>query len=106
MGFLENMQKDQQQYDKNIADSVYEESRRFLRKKNGLTHVISFYILGDRVFIKQTVCEGRITDRANQILLAMQKDDYEILDVKLTPVFEASDKRGDNTTYLLTVTYK
>ena len=106
MGIFENVAADKQKADKSIAETVYESSRRFLRKKNGLTHVMCFYLLGDRVFWKTTTCEGMITDQANQILLSMQKDDYEVIDVKITPVFEASDKRGDNTMYLMTVTYK
>ena len=50
MGFIDNVQKDQQQYEKQRADEVYEESRKYLRKKNGLTHVICFYLFGEDVF--------------------------------------------------------
>lgn len=106
MGFIDNVQKDQQQYEKQRADEVYEESRKYLRKKNGLTHVICFYLFSEDVFRNMTRCEGRITDQLNQILLAMQKDEYEILDVKMVPTFEHDMMTKNRNGYLATITYK
>ena len=106
MGFIDNVQKDQQQYEKQRADEVYEESRKYLRKKNGLTHAICFYLFSEDVFRNMTRCEGRITDQLNQILLAMQKDEYEILDVKMVPTFEHDMLTKNRNGYLATITYK
>lgn len=106
MGLFDKMAEDKQQYEKNLANTVYEESRKYLRKKNGFVHVICFYLFSQDVLRGHTQCEGRITDQTNQILLAMQKDEYEILDVKMSPTFEKDGLRDARNSYLVTITYK
>lgn len=106
MGFLENMAADKQRLEKSQADDVLEESRRYLRKQNGLTHVICFYLMSEDVLRNRTTCEGRLSDQINQIIVGMQKDGYEILDVKMLPTFEKDMLTGHRNSYLVTITYK
>ena len=90
---------------KEAANNVYEASREFLRKQNGLTHVICFYLFS-QMATKVTACDGKITDQLNQIIVAMQKDGYEILDIKMTPTFESGAITGQRSGYLVTISYK
>lgn len=90
---------------KELANSIYETSREYLRKKNGLTHVMCYYIFSS-IVTEMTSCEGKITDQLNQIIVAMQKEDYEILDVKIVPTMETSTFNKNRRGYLVTITYK
>lgn len=90
---------------KAVADSIYERSKEYLRKKNGLTHVMCYMLegkLGDAV----AQCETRLTTLMNQILLGLQNDEYEVLDVKIEPVPSKDWLSGQRQMYLATITYK
>jgi len=91
---------------KKTAESVYENSRQFLRQKNDYVHVMYYYIPGDMVDSVFS-CESKMTVQVNQIIVSMQKEGYEILSVDLRPTFEdASFKMFKQKMYLLAITYK
>jgi hypothetical protein len=93
---------------KKAAESLYEKSKPYLRKKNGLFHVMYFYISG-KADHKMFCCDPILTDQVNQILLCMQKDDYEIIDVELRPTLEDSDFHLGSLTqkmFLLSIKYR
>lgn len=90
---------------KAAADNVYEASREYLRKQNGLTHVICFYVFS-QMATQATTCDGKITDQLNQIIVAMQKDGYEILDIKMAPTLETGAITGNRRGYMATIMYK
>lgn len=90
---------------KGLADSIYEASREHLRKQNGLTHVMCYYLFSQIVTTMST-CEEKITDQTNQIIVAMQKEGYEILDVKIVPTMDTSSFNKNRNGFLLTITYK
>lgn len=65
----------------NTANSVYEETKKYLKEKNGNVHILminSFSKLGNQVF----GCEDKYTTQLNVILDGLQNDEYEIVDVK------------------------
>lgn len=98
MSFGEVLLKDIQEK----ANTMYETARPFLRKHNGKTHVIFFYLEQSVAF--HIGCEEQLTIQLNQLLLGLQKDEYEILDVKLNQLQEksiAGEKR-----FLALITYK
>ena len=98
MGFLNDARKA-------VADSVYENSKQYLRQKNGYTHVIAFYIEGkltDAAFS----CDGKITSQLNQIIVGMQKDGYEILDVDIVFIPESGGIITKRQMYMASITYK
>lgn len=106
MGFLENIAADKQKGDKMAADSALEGARQYLRKQNGLTHAICFYLYSEVSLRGYTTCDGRLSDQLNQIIVGMQKDGYEILDVKMVPTFEHDMMTKNRNGYLATITYK
>ena len=89
---------------KAVADSVYESSKQYLRKQNGLTHVICYY-LSSQLNMAVASCENKLSDQINQIIVAMQKDGYEILDVKITPLYQKDFISGTRA-YMVMVMYK
>jgi len=106
MGIFETMAADKQKADKSAADTALESAQKYLRKQNGLTHAICFYLYSEMSFRGYTTCDGRLTDQLNQIIVGMQKDGYEILDVKMVPTFEHDMMTKNRNGYLATITYK
>lgn len=90
---------------KEMANAVYESSREYLRKQNGLTHVICFYLYS-QLATRTTTCDGKISDQLNQIIVGMQKDGYEIVDIKMTPTLETGAITGQRSGYMATIIYK
>lgn len=78
MGFLKNTQKDSAEY-------VYDKAKEYLHEKDGNTHVIminSFSKWINQIF----GCESKYTTQIDEIITNMQKDGYEILDVKFNSI--------------------
>lgn len=63
------------------AIAVYEETKKYLKEKDGNIHILminSFSKLGNQVF----GCEDKYTTQLNIILDGLQRDGYEIIDIK------------------------
>lgn len=90
---------------KAVGDKLYEDAREYLRKKNGLTHVMCFMLEG-KLGAQAAQCETRVTTMMNQILLGLQTDEYEVLDIKIEPVPSKDWLSGQRQMYLATITYK
>lgn len=70
---------------KNTATVIYEETKKFLKEKDGNVHVVminSFSKLLNQIF----GCEDKYTTQIDEILTCMQNDGYEIVDVKFNSV--------------------
>lgn len=69
---------------KATAQSIYErEVKPFLKQRDGYTHVIMINSFGK--WLNQNFgCENKYTTQIDEILVDMQKDGYEIVDIKLT----------------------
>lgn len=68
---------------RNIATSVYEDAKKYLKPKDGYTHVVmfnSFSKLNNEIFC----CEDKYTTQIDEIVSRMQDDGYEIVDIKVT----------------------
>ena len=68
---------------RNIATSVYEDAKKYLKPKDGHTHVVmfnSFSKLNNEIFC----CEDKYTTQIDEIVSRMQDDGYEIVDIKVT----------------------
>lgn len=90
---------------KTFADISYEQAKPMLRQHNGYTHVIVFNLHGaiaDKLF----GCDERVTTALNQIIVGMQKDGYEIIDIKMS-VLENQGTFMENTEgYKVLIIYK
>ena len=85
--------------------TAYNAAAPFLRKQNGNYHVMYFYLTGQ--MIDRTVCcDGSLTVQANELLLKMQADGYEIIDTDLKPIFKQEVMAYDSQMYLFSVKYK
>lgn len=63
------------------AETVYESIKKFLKPKDGKTHVVmvnSFSKFVNQVF----GCEDKYTTQIDEIICSMQNDGYEIVDIK------------------------
>lgn len=89
---------------KAVAEGLYEAAKPYLRKHNGLTHVIFFYLTGE-FGGSHYGCDQKMTLQLNQYIVGMQKDDYEILDIKLEVLPEKSALMNQQR-YVAMVTYK
>ncbi len=70
---------------KNTAGVIYEETKKYLKPKDGKTHVVminSFSKLLNQIF----GCEDKYTTQIDEILTCMQNDGYEIVDVKFNSI--------------------
>lgn len=68
---------------RNIANSVYESAKKYLKPKDGNVHVVmfnSFSKLMNEIFC----CEDKYTTQIDEIVSQMQNDGYEIVDIKVT----------------------
>jgi len=69
------------QSQKNAAEEVYEKMKEHLRPKDGLIHVVMVNSFGK--WINQFFgCEDKYTSQIDFILTSMQRDGYEIIDIK------------------------
>ena len=78
MGFFNNIQQE-------TAVAVYEQIKKYLRNKDGKTHVVmvnSFSKWVNQIF----GCEDKYTTQIDEILSKMQDDGYEIIDVKINSI--------------------
>lgn len=84
------------------ANSVYEETKKYLKEKDGNIHILminSFSKLGNQVF----GCEDKYTTQLNVILDGLQQDGYEIVDIKFNSLVGQgimSNQEGFNTLIL------
>ena len=70
---------------KNAATVIYEETKKFVKEKDGNVHVVminSFSKLLNQIF----GCEDKYTTQIDEILTCMQNDGYEIVDVKFNSI--------------------
>lgn len=79
MGFFNNVQKA-------TSVSIYESQiKPRLKEKDGFTHIIMVNSFSK--WLNQNFgCEDKYTTQIDEILTAMQKDEYEILDVKFNSI--------------------
>lgn len=78
MGFFNTIQKE-------TATTVYDKSKKFLKPKDGKKHVLminSFSKAANQSF----ECESKYTTQIEEIISNMQKDGYEILDIKFNSI--------------------
>lgn len=71
---------------KAAADNIYlKEVKRYLKPKDGLIHVVMIDSFSK--FINQYFgCEDKYTTQIDTILMSMQRDGYEIIDVKFNSI--------------------
>lgn len=96
MGFFTKSQS-------NAAIGVYDEVKKYLKEKDGKTHVVminSYSKFANGYFC----CEDKYTTQIDQILSLMQDDSYEIIDVKVTTIFR--DQADIMQGYSTLITYK
>lgn len=64
-----------------VANSVYEQSKEYIRPKDGNIHVLMINSFSK--FLNQTFnCENKYTTQMNAIIEGLQNDGYEIVDIK------------------------
>ena len=70
---------------KETATTVYQESKKYLKPKDGKLHIVMFNSFSK--FANQNFgCEDKYTTQIDEILTGMQEDDYEIIDVKFNSI--------------------
>lgn len=70
---------------KNEAGVIYNDMKKYLKEKDGLTHVVminSFSKLLNQIF----GCDDKYTTQIDEIVTCMQKDGYEIVDIKFNSI--------------------
>lgn len=89
---------------KNTASNVYENSRQYLKPKDGKIHVIminSFSKFVNQVF----ECENKYTTQIDEFISAMQDDGYEIIDIKFNSI-QGQGITGSMEGFHTLITYK
>lgn len=97
MGFFQNAQQSQ-------ARGVYAEMQASLAPKDGLVHVVmvnSFSKLGNQNF----GCDTKYTTEINSIITAMQRNGYEIVDIKFNSI-TGQGMTGNRTGFNTVILYK
>lgn len=72
-------------FDKNYeksADELYEDVKKYLSPKDGKKHIVLLNTM-TKVTTNGRECENKYTLQVNSIIEGMQKDGYEILDIKI-----------------------
>ncbi len=78
MGFFTNGQKA-------VAESIYADSKQYLKPKDGKVHVIMFNSFSK--WVNQNFeCENKYTTQLDTIITGMQNDGYEIIDIKFASI--------------------
>ena len=63
------------------AENVYEKAKKFIKEKNGNVHILMINSFSK--FLNQSFeCDDKYTTQLNVILDGLQKDGYEIVDIK------------------------
>ena len=86
------------------ADSVYNKMRPSLAAKDGFVHVVmvnSFSKLGNQNFD----CDTKYTVEIDHVLQCMQRDGYQILDVKFNSI-TGQGLSGNRTGFNTVIIYK
>lgn len=66
---------------KTVANTVYEKAKKYLKPKDGKKHIIMINSFSK--WLNQNFeCEDKYTTQIDEILTCMQRDGYEILDIK------------------------
>jgi len=87
---------------KNVASSVYDDAKKYLKPKDGNVHVIMFNSFS-KLINEYFCCEDKYTTQIDEIITCMQNDGYEIIDVKFNSLQNqgkgvfGSDMEGYNT---------
>lgn len=97
MGLFSGSQKSQ-------AQEVYSRMRSYLSPKDGLVHIVmvnSFSKLGNQNFD----CDSKYTTEINSLIVDMQRDGYEILDIKFNSI-AGQGMSGGRTGFNTIITYR
>lgn len=62
-------------------ETVYNDLKEFLSEKDGLTHIVMVNTFSKWTH-KKVECDSNYTNQVDAILTLMQKDGYEIIDIK------------------------
>lgn len=71
-------------FDKNYeksADGLYEDVKKYLSPKDGKKHIVLINTMTK--VTREVGCENKYTLQVNSIIEEMQKEGYEILDIKI-----------------------
>lgn len=91
-------------YQKNTAQNVYANMRPYLAQKDGAVHVVlinSFSQLANQVF----KCDEKYTAEIDYVLNCMQREGYEILDIKFNSI-PNQGMTGNRTGFNTLITYR
>lgn len=89
---------------KNTAQNVYTNMRPYLAQKDGAVHVVlinSFSQLANQVF----KCDEKYTTEIDYVLNCMQREGYEILDIKFNSI-PNQGMTGNRTGFNTLITYR
>lgn len=87
-----------------MAETVYTNAAKYLAPHDGATHIImlnSFSKLGNQNFD----CDSKYTVEIDTVLRNMQKDGYQIVDVKFNSI-TGQGLTGNRTGFNTLITYK
>lgn len=68
-----------------VAESVYRDMKAHLKPRDGKTHVVMVNSFS-KWLNQNFACEDKYTTQIDAILIEMQRDGYEIVDVKFNSV--------------------
>lgn len=86
------------------AEAVYSRMKESLKEKDGFTHIVMVNSFS-KWLNKNFECETKYTTQIDTILTLMQKDGYEILDVKFNSLMNQG-LMGDMEGFHTLITYK
>ncbi len=66
---------------KNMANVIYNEAKKYLKEKDGNIHVVMFNSFS-KLINELFCCEDKYTTQIDEIVTCMQNDGYEIIDIK------------------------
>jgi hypothetical protein len=68
-------------FQKKAADAIYDDVKELLKPKDGFVHVIMINSFS-KILNQHFGCEDKYTVQLDAIITSMQKDGYEIVDIK------------------------
>jgi uncharacterized tellurite resistance protein B-like protein len=86
------------------AEAVYSTTKQYLKPKDGNVHIVminSFSKLVNQIF----GCENKYTTQIDEIITSMQKDGYEIVDIKFNSI-QGQGLTGQMEGFHTLITYK